>query len=479
MHTRRFFLLLGLLAGGSFVAPAQSHLPSTEEVGGETSITPPARSEAGTLNAFLKAGHVSGHIRNFTMVTLNAGELTDYWANATGGAIQYQTARFLGHFQLGVKGIFTFNTLSSDLLYEDPRTGQHAKWELELFDVNHPEEKHDLDRLEELYLKYHFGEGSFVEIGKFDLDETPLLNRRDGRMKPFVFEGLWSSLHFGKKHQVQTGWLTQVSPRSMTQFFPMHEAIGLKSQGRQPDGTPAAYHEAAPTRGIGVVGWQYDSQETWKVEVWEFYLDRLTNINWLQAEGQWGPWVAGGQYVLQLSHPYQQQLDYQARYYHPGEVGQVAAARFGLRGSHWEVTGNYLHSFSQGRFLCPRELGRERLYTSIPRSWVEGLGSTDVVTLIGRYRQDLPQQNQLSAEVRGSTVFTPAPTDYALNKYGAQPYYQVNAALNYECFGKLEGLNVQLLYIYRGHYAEGDLTPQELFNQYDMHQLNLITNLNF
>ncbi|HAA12297.1 MAG TPA: hypothetical protein DCE41_11580 [Cytophagales bacterium] len=480
MDSCRISIYLGLfLISLSPSVVAQASFPHTEEVGGETSIAPPTQAGDGSLNVFLKAGHVSGHIRNFTMATFNQGALTNYWANATGGAIHYETARIFEHFQLGVKGIFTFNTFSSDLSWVDPLAGKAAKWEVELFDVNHPKEKYDLDRLEELYLKFHFGKGSLIEVGKFDLDQTPLLNRRDGRMKPFVFQGAWSSIHWTENHRTQTGWITQVSPRAMTQFFTIREAVGLQSLGRQPNGTPSVYHEAATTSGIGVVGWHYQARQNWKVQVWEFYLDRLTNINWLQADIQEGPWVGGVQYVVQLPHPFQKGLEYTQRYMQPSEVGHVAAVRLGVRSTTWEVTGNYLHSFNQGRFLWPRELGRERLYTSIPRSWVEGLGNTDVVTLIGRYQRRLPHQNQLSADIRYTSVFTPERTDYSLNKYGTQSYYQINTALKYECFGKLDGLNIQLLYIYRGDYITGDLAPEVIFNKYRMHQLNLITNLNF
>ena len=45
------------------------------------------------LSAF-KRGQVHGHFRNFTTATINAGTLTDYFANATGGGIKFETAPF-------------------------------------------------------------------------------------------------------------------------------------------------------------------------------------------------------------------------------------------------------------------------------------------------------------------------------------------------------------------------------------------------
>ncbi|HQW93089.1 MAG TPA: hypothetical protein PKY28_08325, partial [Ferruginibacter sp.] len=43
------------------------------------------------LSAF-KRGHVNGHFRYFFMATDNKAGLTDYYANAAGGGIRYETA---------------------------------------------------------------------------------------------------------------------------------------------------------------------------------------------------------------------------------------------------------------------------------------------------------------------------------------------------------------------------------------------------
>lgn len=85
------------------------------------------------LHAF-KKGQLHGHFRNFTTVTKNAPGLTDYYANATGGGIKYETGLFKG-IQLGVSGFFVFNTGSSDLTKRDEITKQFSRYESSLFDV--------------------------------------------------------------------------------------------------------------------------------------------------------------------------------------------------------------------------------------------------------------------------------------------------------------------------------------------------------
>ena len=100
------------------------------------------------LHAF-KKGKVHGHFRYFFMATDNASGLTDYYANAAGGGIKYETAPFK-KFQLGISGFFAFNIGSSNLAMPDAKTNQLNRYEIGLFDIEDPDNKKDIDRLEEL-----------------------------------------------------------------------------------------------------------------------------------------------------------------------------------------------------------------------------------------------------------------------------------------------------------------------------------------
>jgi len=65
------------------------------------------------LNAF-KNGFMEGHFRYFLSATDNASGLTDYYAQAGGGGIRYESAPYKG-FRFAVSGFFIFNMGSSDL----------------------------------------------------------------------------------------------------------------------------------------------------------------------------------------------------------------------------------------------------------------------------------------------------------------------------------------------------------------------------
>jgi hypothetical protein len=84
------------------------------------------------------------------MATDNDNNLTDYYANAGGGGIRFETAKFHG-FQFGVSGFYIFNLASSDLSKADATTGQMNRYEIGLFDHTDPTNGRDIDRLEEFF----------------------------------------------------------------------------------------------------------------------------------------------------------------------------------------------------------------------------------------------------------------------------------------------------------------------------------------
>jgi hypothetical protein len=158
-----------------------------------------AEDSTSLLFAF-KHGKVHGNLRYFFMATENKGHLTDSYAQAAGGGLFYETSTYKG-FQMGVGGYFIFNTASSDISKVDPYTNAVNRYEASLFDIENPENKHDLDRLEELYLKYNFGK-SHIIAGK-QLINTPFINLQDGRMRPTEVGGLYGEIFPGKKNITQ------------------------------------------------------------------------------------------------------------------------------------------------------------------------------------------------------------------------------------------------------------------------------------
>ena len=424
-------------------------------------------SKDSTFASYVNKGEVSGHIRNFFMATENRYG-NDYHANAFGGVLSYETKSYKG-FQLGVSGIFTYKMFSSDLNKPYDQTNKSSRWEQELFDVNHKDNFKDLDRLEELYIKYHW-KNSYVTYGKIPVEYTPLLNKSDGRMKPFAFQGGWLH-HKNEKFQADVAWIHKVSPRSMTEWFPMDEVIGLTDNGYLPNGEKAEYEETTHSQGLAIVHLGKEFKNL-KFNFWNFHLDKFINTSWLQLEYSKQHWQAGMIYSYQIPNAYQENLPYENRYVQPNENGQVASFMLKYNNGSSQFKAAYTKAFESGRYLFPKELGRDQFFTSMTRSRIEGLGGVEVFAIGYQYNWQ-----HLFLNVDATTTHGAAIDDYELNKYNIDDYYQINTRLHYEFTNFLKGLHIELLYVWKQNKNEHNT---QLFAQRsDYSQINLKTNFNF
>jgi hypothetical protein len=149
MKTKFPNFLMCLLIAGNLFSQHQEVNEKPSMYKGKNNQTEDSTS---LLHAF-KNGQYSGHFRYFFMATDNTDGLSDYFANAVGGGLHYNTAKYHG-FQFGLSGFYVFNLYSCDLGSLDQETGLGNRYEIGLFDVEDPYNRKDIDRLEELYLKY-------------------------------------------------------------------------------------------------------------------------------------------------------------------------------------------------------------------------------------------------------------------------------------------------------------------------------------
>ena len=177
-----------------------------------------------SLMAAFKRGHFNGHLRYFFMATDNEKGLTDYYANAIGGGLRFETARF-HNFQFTINEFSVFSIGSSALSKPDTSTGQYSRYEIGLFDITNPANKKDINRLEELYLKYNF-KNSYIRIGRQFIN-TPFINLQDGRMNSTAAEGIWTEVNEIRKLKFQFGYLWGMSPRSTNRWYKPGESIGI------------------------------------------------------------------------------------------------------------------------------------------------------------------------------------------------------------------------------------------------------------
>lgn len=443
--------------------------------------TDPDRREVDTtvnsITDYFLHGHINGHIRNYFMTTINNGYLDDHYANATGGSIAYSTASWKGiHF--GVKGIFTYNLFSSDIAGVDSLT-RPAKWEQELFDVLHPEKTDDLDRLEELYIAYEH-EKIDARIGKIDIDKGPLLRRRDGRMKPFVYKGLWSDYKPAKDLHLYNGYITGVSPRGMTEWFDLNEAIGILNNGYLNDSTAYEYHEKSESGGLLVNGITSKLGKNLKIEAWNYYLHHIYNTSWFQTDFRFKKFEFGLQYVLQVPDPHQKHLLEHERYFDPSHLSNTVSGQIKyIPNEHFQIRTAYLSFIGDGRFVFPKEISRESFYTSIQRSWLDGLGKSNVYLFNINYRPVKKMKEDFQIDLIVQHVDNPGHSFYDHNKYGNPDYTQLNVAARYYFHGKLEGLHLNFLYVSRHTVLPDEMTFEQQYYKTNLGHFNLVIDVVF
>jgi hypothetical protein len=428
------------------------------------------------LYAFKKAS-INGHLRYFFMATDNAPGLTDYYANAGGGGLRFETAKFHG-FQFGVSGFFTYNIGSSNLALPDPKTNQVNRYEIGLFDITDAKNKYNIERLEELFLKYTY-KNNYIKLGK-QLINTPFVNLQDGRMHPTSINGLWTEINQIKNTKIEIGWLNQISPRGTVKWYSMEQSIGVYSTGLNIDGTKSNYAGNTKTKGVALVGITHNPIKELAVKFWNVYTENVVNSMLLQTDlkkdlKDGGNIIAGAQMIVQTKVGNGGNADISKRYFqHNGSV--TFGANIGWERSSWKTSLNFNRITAKGRYLMPREWGRDPFYTFLSRERNEGLANSNAYVVKVEY--SVPKTT-FKTTVGFGFFDLPKVGDFNNNKYGMPDYNQLNVDLRYDFKGVFSGLSSQLLYVYKSKSGNEIIPDKNTINKVNVSNWNLVLNYNF
>jgi hypothetical protein len=436
------------------------------------------KTDSTSLLSAFRNGSISGHFRYFFMATENKPGLTDYHANAIGGGIKFETARFK-NFQIGISGFFIFNIGSSDLRKPDPATGQLNRYEIGLFDIQDPGNKKDINKLEELYLKYNFKK-SYIQFGK-QLLNTPFINLQDGRMRPTAVEGIRAEINQIKKTKLELAFLYAISPRSTTRWYNPGASLGLYPVGVNENGIKSGYAGNVSSKGIFLTGITHQLTQHLNIQFWNQYNERIINSALLQADYEYtltgdSKLISGLQVIRQDAVKDGGNADPAKTYVQKGSKAWVWGARAGWKNKKWETTINYTRITAHGKYLMPREWGRDPFFTFLPRERNEGFGDVNAYVLKLGYK--IPKVN-IKTFLGAGYFDLPEVTNFKLNKYGMPSYFQINADIRYEFTNFLKGTNVQLLYVYKGLTGNSYNNDKFILNKVNMSNFNFVVNFLF
>jgi len=461
-----FLLMLFICLAKTFSLNAQGHFEPYHVLKSKS-------KDSTSLNDTMLKSQVEMHSRSFLMKTLNQGIQNDSYAMATGVGIGMRTKAFKG-FRVGVSGFFINHISSSDNVLAFPSSGIANRYESGLFDLEHPENKNNMNRLEELYLKYSYSKSAIL-LGKFNLN-TPFFNPQDGRMRPTLEEGIWLIIKESERIGFNGGWIWAISPRSTFRWHHIANSIGIYPSGVNVNGDRAEYAgQIVGSSGIAVANVYFRPSKHWKLEVWNGFLENVMNT--VLIETKYELKKNGNRKYLGLIYLHQSAIrnggnaDPVKTYMEKNGQSNVISAQIGLQKNKWNTTLNYTHITGDGRYLMPREWGREVFYTFLNRERNEGLGNVHALMLKIIFTS---KNERFNSTLAYGYYHLPDVFDYRLNKYGLPSYHQINYAFNFSFRNFLKGLDVKFLAAYKINAGNTYSNPKFIFNKVNMVNLNFV-----
>lgn len=435
-------------------------------------------SKSCTLADFIHRSKMFGHIRNFTMSTINQGELSDHFANAIGASLGFETPVF-HNFQFGLMGIFTFRLASTPIWEKDHTANKPAVFETQLFDIEEPENGDDLDRLDDIYLRYYTGKKGYVQMGRFSIN-SPLINPQDGRMKPYAFQGIWTSQHIGNKFLLGGGFISHISPRSTVRYMKVEESFGIYNQGLSTNGNLSNYRNNTETNGILIAGLEYKSNPNHKTQIWQYYVDNVNYTAFFQSDHEHKlansiGLITGIQafYQTETMNQHHDSNSKEDLYVDENWNASGISGQIGIRIGNNKITTSLLRISNSGRFLFPMEWGREQFYSTLARGRVEGMGNIWLPAIKYTYKKE-----HLDIRLEAAQLIS-NDNKVELNKYNLHPYTQVNLDATYHFEGFFEGLSARILLVSKLSSNNKDLELKNYYYKSNFFHSNFILNYEF
>ena len=428
-----------------------------------------------TLWKDLDKGFFEFHKRSFAMSTINEGRLSDYHTLATGAGIGYYSPSFKG-FHVGFSGFFLFEVYGYNLNEDDPYTGKRSRYESQLYDVTDKTNKKDLDRLEEVYLTYEY-ENFELKLGRQKL-ESPLLNENDNRMRPNIFGGF--SAKYNTEHlKVHAGVFNSITIRGTVDWYDWAHSYGVYGQGSNPMSDSLSYRGNITTLGMGVLGIEYD-KKNWKNQIWNYTNENVFNIVFFQSDYKWER--KNYNVILGVQGLYENALNNGGNsnqlltYRLKNENTYAYGFRIGINKKSSTVSLNYFGISNDGRYLFPREWGREKFYASLTRELFEGYGGLNAYVLKYKYK---PEGKPFYLSLGAGYIDQPSSDNLFLNKYSLDSYYHFTSKFDYKFKGYLEGLDIQFVAAYKKSTNPISVLDRNKINWVDVLNLNLIFDYRF
>ncbi|UJP65227.1 hypothetical protein [Mongoliitalea daihaiensis] len=414
-------------------------------------------------------------LRNYWMSTSYWEDFKGDFALGQSAFLRVNTKSYKG-FSVAARYTVFANLWSSNLLDRDPITGNFNRYEVGLFDVVNPE-KTFFGKLEELQIRYDSEKFQAI-VGRMDIN-TPFINPQDGRLSPTFVEGIQLRYSPDSKNSFYAYGVTRISPRSTSEWFDVGQSVGLYPVGQSEFGRPSEFRGNTSSRWVSIVDWRHQATPDMAIEVNNTLVDNISNTlfsqvtkDWKRAEGR-NTVVTGLQFIFQNGIGEGGNPDSIKRFKNPDDINIVISGRLGIKNPRMQFYTAYTRIDGRGRFLSPREWGKDPFFTFIPRERNEGYNQVNAFTLF--YQRNLPKQDLQIYSFAG-LHFLPDPSNAAINKFAFPSYAQWNVGARYIPSDWGKGLNFHLILMSKINLLEGEMRPQWIYNKVNLVHVNFITN---
>ncbi|GHB35405.1 hypothetical protein [Mongoliitalea lutea] len=414
-------------------------------------------------------------LRNYWMSTSYWEDFKGDFALGQSAFIRLNTQSYKG-FSLATRYTVFANLWSSDLLDRDPITGNFNRYEVGLFDVVNPE-KTFFGKLEELQLRYDSKKFQAI-LGRMDIN-TPFINPQDGRLSPTFIQGLQLNYQLDSKNKFYAYYIHRFSPRSTSQWFGVGESFGLYPVGQSEFGKPSGYRGNTQSEFVTILDWRHQPTKDVAIEVNNTFVDNVSNTLFSQVmkdwrlEGSKNILVSGLQVIVQNGVGNGGNADTLKRFKNPDDLNIVLSARLGVKNPQMQFFASYTRIDGRGRFLSPREWGKDPFFTFIPRERNEGFNQVNAMTLF--YQRNFNEQG-LQVYSFAGLHFLPDPSNISINKFAFPSYAQWNIGSRYTPQNWGNGLNFHLILMSKINLLQGEVRPQWIYNKVNLFHVNFITN---
>lgn len=418
------------------------------------------------------SGQISVQWRSFYLGTTNDGDLKDFHAIATGGKLKYIHS-FGKHWKLGGAMYVSLNTNIQDLTIPDAATGRLSRYEAGLFDTQ------DLDNqfiafVGELFVQY-LHKNHEVTLGRMKI-KSPFINPEDGRMIPTLEQGFWYKFQpDGLK--IQAGVFNQIAPRSTNGFFDIGESIGKYPLGRHVDGKRSQYADNTYSDFVAILNLDYEVSDKLKLEMWDYWVDNVFHSFYFKPT-----WKLSENTSLSSEWLHQDRVgdggnSIDSLRYFVDRSSNILGVKVSQKVGKGKLTVGYDFILAGGRFLFPREWGREFLFSFQKRERSEGAANNHA--LVAYYDKSFGnKKNKWRGIFSVGHHWKPDVTNAEDNKYAQPNYMHVNLDI-FWMPQKMEGLRPELLLTYKRGTGDFPDNPNFILNKVDLLVINVIVNYNF